>query len=129
MLSWLSYFRRPFPSSEGFSAYRMPGVAVHVPLLFVFTLTGFSLCWQHLFERPFMIVWVLAGLYLGRDIAVYCHYAPVLTLVSWAVCVLVVNKAKSVAAFGAAHGFLSGMFSLAAALLLFLVAMSMTRRQ
>ncbi|HLY98095.1 MAG TPA: hypothetical protein VKT33_03415 [Candidatus Angelobacter sp.] len=129
MLSWLSYFRTPFPSTQGFSAYRMPGVAVHGPLLFVFTLTGFSLCWQHPFERLFMIVWVLAGLYLGRDIAVYCHYAPPLTLVCWAVCALVIHKAKSVAAFGTTHGFLSGMFSLAAALLLFLVALRMTRRQ
>jgi hypothetical protein len=129
MLSWLSYFRTPFPSAQGFSAYRMPGVAVHGPLLFVCSLIGFCLCWQHPLLRLFLAVWILAGLYLGRDIAVFCHYAPLLTLVCWGMCAFVIHQAKSIAAFGAAHGFMAALFSLAAALALFFVAWVMTRRQ
>jgi hypothetical protein len=129
MLSWLSYFRTPFPSAQGFSAYRMPGVAVHGPLLLAFSLTGFCLCWTHPLQRPFLVVWILAGLYLGRDIAVLCHYAPLLTLVCWAICAFVVHKAKSIAAFGAAHGFMAAMFSLVVALALFLIALRTTRNR
>lgn len=129
MLSWLSYFRTPFPSAQGFSAYRMPGVAVHGPLLFVFSLTGFCLCWQHPLLRLFLAVWILAGLYLGRDIAVFCHYAPLLTLACWAICAVAIHKAKSIAVFGAAHGFMAALFSLAAALVLFLTARVMTRNR
>ena len=44
----LAYFLKPFPKAEGFSAYRMPGLAVHVPVL---------------------ILCVMAGVLLGRDSA------------------------------------------------------------
>jgi hypothetical protein len=33
---------------------------------------------------PFIPVYLAAGLYGGRDVAVSCHYAPILTLVVWA---------------------------------------------
>jgi hypothetical protein len=67
-MSVLSYFRSPFPSTEGFSAYRMPGVAVHGPLIFASVFVGFFLCWPHPMLRPLLTIWVLGGIYLGRDI-------------------------------------------------------------
>jgi hypothetical protein len=45
----------------------MPGLAVHGPLIFSSALVGFLLCWPHPMLRPFLIVWVFAGFYLGRD--------------------------------------------------------------
>jgi hypothetical protein len=57
-LSVFTYFRHPFPSTEGFSAYRMPGMAVHGPLILASTLAGFFLCWPHGILRPLLAVWV-----------------------------------------------------------------------
>src|SRR5260370_42535670 len=102
-LSWLWYFRAPFPSTQGFSAYRMPGVAVHGPLILSSAVVGFFLCWPHPLLRPLLIFWILAGLYLGRDIAILCHYNPLLTLLSWALCGVVFFKAASIAKLGAAY--------------------------
>jgi len=112
-IATLGYFRHPFPSQEGFSAYRMPGLAVHGPLLFAAALVGFALCWPHPILRPLLIVWLLAGLYLGRDIAIFCHYAPLLTLVCWVVAGLVIVRPQYIAKFGAMHGVVSAILSLA----------------
>lgn len=126
-VSIFSYFRHPFPSSEGFSAYRMPGAAVHGPLLMAFGFTGFSLCWPHPALRLLVIIWVLAGLYLGRDIAIYCHYAPILTLIVWAVCVVVLVKAQSMVRFGASHLVAPVVLSIVVTAMLALVAWTRTR--
>lgn len=80
-----NYFSKPFPSSRGFSAYRTPGLAAHAPIL----ISG--LCLAAAFCLPFPAMWffipvyLAAGLYGGRDVAVFCHYAPILTLVVWTV--------------------------------------------
>lgn len=124
----LSYFRSPFPSTKGFSAYRMPGVAVHGPLIVCFSLLGFSLCWPHAVLRPLLIFWALAGMYLGRDITIFCHYSPLLTLLCWAAFVIVLLKHVSIARFGAAHLAIPGILSAVAGALVFLVAYAMTRK-
>ena len=124
-----SYFRSPFPSSQGFSAYRMPGVAVHGPLFFASTMVGFFLCWPHAVLRPMMILWVLAGLYLGRDIAVLCHYNPLLTLISWGAFAVVLAKPVAIARFGASHIVIPALLSAAVGTVLLLVAFAMTRQE
>jgi hypothetical protein len=126
-LSVLSYFRSPFPSTKGFSAYRMPGVAVHGPLIFSSAFVGFLLCWPHPMLRPLMIVWMLAGLYLGRDITILCHYNPLLTLLSWAAFGAVLFKPGPIARFGASHVVIPAILSSAIGAVLFFVAFSATR--
>ncbi|MBI5394974.1 MAG: hypothetical protein HZA91_06710 [Verrucomicrobia bacterium] len=79
-----AYFSRPFPSREGFSAYRSPGAAVHGPILLGNLFLAAILCLPYPALWPFILVYLAAGLYGGRDVAVLCHYAPVLTLVVWA---------------------------------------------
>jgi hypothetical protein len=123
------YFRSPFPSTQGFSAYRMPGVAVHGPLIFAFAFVGFFWCWPHPMLRPLLVVWVLAGLYLGRDIAIFCHYNGLLTLISWATCAVVWIKAAAIARFGAAHVVVPAAVSAGIGAVLFLVAFAMTREK
>ena len=122
------YFRSPFPSTKGFSAYRMPGVAVHGPLIFAFSLVGFFLCWPHPMLRPLLIVWVLAGLYLGRDIAIICHYAPLLIIICWAVAGFVLFRPALILRFGS-HVLISAMLSVGLGAVLFLVAFKMTREE
>ena len=121
-MSIFSYFRAPFPSTQGFSAYRMPGVAVHIPWLATVFFIGFTLCWPHPALRVFVFFWFLAGLYFGRDIAVYCHYAPLLTLIIWAGCMIVLNKAKAIAGFGAGHVVVPALLSIAVTSLVIFVA-------
>lgn len=99
----LYYFRTPFPSREGFSAYRFPGVAAHIPFLFVLSMAGTLLCGANPLLRPLIIVWVLAGLFLGRDLAIICHYAPPLLLLIWAAMYGVVAGAKLIGALGRRH--------------------------
>jgi len=125
----LSYFRSPFPSTRGFSAYRMPGVAVHGPLIFSAAFVGFLLCWPHPMLRPLLIVWVLAGLYLGRDIAILCHYNPLLTLVSWAAFGIVLFKPGPIARFGTSHVVIPALLSIVVGAILFFVALAATREE
>jgi hypothetical protein len=125
----LSYFRSPFPSTKGFSAYRMPGVAVHGPWILSFSAVGVLLCWPHPLLRPLLIFWVLAGVYLGRDIAILCHYSPLLTLISWAVFAIVLLKPVPIARFGAAHVAIPAVLSAVVGALVFLVAWAMTREK
>ena len=126
-MSVLQYFRSPFPSAKGFSAYRMPGIAVHAPLFFAFLFVGFFFCWPHAILRPLLLIWILAGLYLGRDIAIYCHYAPLLTLLSWAAAGAVLIKLAAIARFGASHFVASAMLSVLLAALLIFVAVYGTK--
>ena len=75
-----AYFIRPFPSTEGFSAYRFPGIFVHIPLFLIFLFIGFYLNLDTTWLRPFIALYIVIGLYLGRDIAIYAHYNPLITL-------------------------------------------------
>ncbi len=79
--------------------------------------------------RPLLIFWVLAGLYLGRDIAILCHYNGLLTLLSWAVCGVVFFKAAAIARFGASHVVIPAVASALIGAVLFLVAFAMTREK
>jgi len=121
-MSILAYFRSPFPSTRGFSAYRMPGVAVHGPLIFAFPLVGFLLCWQHPSLRLFLILWVLAGLYLGHDLTILCHYNPLLTLLCWAASAAVLLRPARIARFGASHHMVSAVVSVAVGATVLLIA-------
>jgi hypothetical protein len=105
----------------------MPGLAVHGPLLLTFTSVGFLLCWPHTVLRPALIVWFIAGLYLGRDVAILCHYAPLLTLTSWGVSAIVLVKSASIARFGMSHTVVPAILSVAVGCLLSVVAIVMTR--
>ncbi len=88
---------------------------VHLPLLAGCIFVGFLLCWPHPVLRPLLAVWVLAGLYLGRDLAIFCHYAPPLTLVALAAVMTVFVKAPSIAKFGASHVAIPAVLSIAVA--------------
>jgi len=100
---------------------------VHGPLILCGALAGYFLCWPHPVLRPLLLVWVLAGIYLGRDITILCHYNPLLTLLSWTAFVLVIMNPAGMAKFGAAHAGISAALSLVLGALLFIVAFSMTR--
>lgn len=128
-MSLLWYFRSPFPSTKGFSAYRMPGAAVHAPLILAFSLVGLFLCGSHALLRPLVAVWMLAGLYLGRDITILCHYSPLLTLVSWAAFAIVLFRPAPIIRFGASRIVISALLSLAVGAVLFFVAYVTTREK
>ena len=90
----------------------------HLPFLLSSTLVGFLLCWPHPLLRPLVAVWFLAGLYLGRDFAIFCHYAPFLVLAVWAGVVFLLPKARVIGAFGTSHTAMAAALSLAVAVLL-----------
>ena len=77
---YAAYFIRPFPGTQGFSAYRFPGMIVHIPLFLIFLYIGLYLNLGTPWLRPFIILYIVIGLYLGRDIAVYAHYNPLITV-------------------------------------------------
>jgi len=126
---FLSYFRHPFPSREGFSAYRMPGPSVHFPLILMAAMTGLFLCLPHPYLRPLLLVWLLAGIYLGRDYTIYCHYAPPLTLLAWAGFFGFLIFAAKVRFFGLNHPWLSAVRSLALLVLQVFIAWRSTREE
>jgi hypothetical protein len=128
-MSFFSYFRSPFPSTQGFSAYRMPGLAAHGPLILAFFFAGFFLCRPHALLRPLLFVWLLGGLYLGRDFAIICHYSPPLTLVAWGAFALVLFRPAEIARFGRSHFLTAALLSVTVATALFLVAFSLTREK
>jgi hypothetical protein len=99
----LYYFRKPFPSQQGFSAYRFPGVAAHIPFLVALSATGVLLCGQVAALRPLLLVWIVAGLFIGRDVAIVCHYAPFLLLLIWAAMYGVMAESRRLATFGRQH--------------------------
>jgi len=70
----LAYFKHPFPKAEGFSAYRMPGLLVHVPVMLIFGSLGVWLCASNPWLYPLFLVYAVAGVYLGRDLAILAHY-------------------------------------------------------
>jgi len=75
-----AYFTRPFPSTQGFAAYRFPGILLHIPLFLIFLYIGLYLNLGTSWLRPFIVLYIIIGLYLGRDIAIYAHYNPLITL-------------------------------------------------
>jgi hypothetical protein len=74
MKIWWSYFSRPFPSTQGFSAYRFPGMLVHLPVMMFIMVLGFLLCASHTWLWPLIPFYIIIGLYIGRDLAIYSHY-------------------------------------------------------
>jgi hypothetical protein len=82
--SVLPYFKSPFPAGKGFSPYRAPGPAVHLPVVGLFVLVGYLLFY------PFSWMWLpmtiisLIGFYIGRDLAIAAHYNLLITLTVWA---------------------------------------------
>ncbi len=76
----IDYLRHPFPSRQGFSAYRFPGLIVHVPIALFFLVLGASLTLWDPYLWPLLLVYLLAGLYLGRDLAIFAHYNLLITL-------------------------------------------------
>jgi hypothetical protein len=107
----------------------MPGVAVHGPLILCFSVVGVLLCWPHSILRPLLFFWVLAGVYLGRDITILCHYSPLLTLICWIAFGIVLFKPVPIARFGAAHIVIPGILSAVVGALVLLVACAMTRKK
>jgi hypothetical protein len=75
-----AYFIRPFPSTQGFSAYRFPGILLHIPLFLIFLFIGLYLNLGTPWLRPFIVFYIVIGVYLGRDIAVYAHYMPLIII-------------------------------------------------
>src|SRR5437764_10921314 len=128
-MSVFSYFRSPFPSTAGFSAYRMPGIAVHGPFIISFAFLGFCLCWPHAMLRPFLIVWLVSGIYLGRDITILCHYNALLTLLFWTAFGFILFNPRPIARFGVSHVVLPGFLSAVVGAILVVVAFGMTRRK
>ena len=116
----LDYFQVPFPSRQGFSAYRFPGLAAHIPFFVVLSLSGFLLAGPN----PLLLIWVIAGLYLGRDVAVICHYAPALLLVIWTAMFVVVTEARHLDLFGRRHP----AITIGLTLLVLLIQVSVARR-
>lgn len=75
-----NYFATPFPRGQGFSPYRFPGLIVHIPILLLFVSVGVHLTWWNPWLCPFFVVYLAAGIYLGRDLAILAHYNPLITL-------------------------------------------------
>lgn len=80
MKIWWGYFSRPFPGTHGFSAYRFPGIIVHLPIMVFVTACGFLLCANHTWLLPLIPFYLIFGLYIGRDLAIYSHYNLLITL-------------------------------------------------
>jgi hypothetical protein len=95
----VAYFLRPFPSRQGFSAYKFPGLAAHLPFFLALSVAGLLLCGP----KPLLLVWVLAGVYLGRDVAIVCHYAPILLPAIWVAIFVVLAETKRLELFGRRH--------------------------
>ena len=76
----IDYLRHPFPKRQGFSAYRFPGMIVHVPIALFFLVLGASLTLSEPYLWPLFLVYLVTGLYLGRDLAIFAHYSPLITL-------------------------------------------------
>lgn len=76
----IDYLRHPFPKAEGFSAYRFPGLIVHLPIVLFFLVLGASLTLSEPYLWPLLPVYLVTGIYLGRDLAILAHYYLPITL-------------------------------------------------
>lgn len=52
---------------------------------------------------PFILIWVVAGIYFGRDFAILCHYIPGAFLACWFLLAVVASKASAMRDYGIAH--------------------------
>ena len=95
----LAYFRAPFPSRQGFSAYRSPGPVAHFVFFLASMFLGLLLCGP----SPLLLVWAVAGIYLGRDFAILCHYAPLLFVLILGALFVVFMAARPLAVFARQH--------------------------
>ncbi|MEW6261723.1 MAG: hypothetical protein AB1641_01485 [Thermodesulfobacteriota bacterium] len=92
------YFLYPVPSSAGFSPYRFPGMAVHLPAWFIFLCLGYYWCWAESWLRPVFIVFLVTGWYLARELAIYAHYGCLITPVVWLLALLFLTGVNSFSA-------------------------------
>jgi hypothetical protein len=74
------YLASPFPKATGFSPYRFPGLIVHLPVMLLFLLVGARLTFWNPILYPLFLVHLMAGVYMGRDIAIFGHYNPLIPL-------------------------------------------------
>jgi hypothetical protein len=98
------YFQRPFPAATGFSPYRFPGLAAHLPILGAFLVLGWSLCGGHGYFWPLLVIYFIAGLYLGRDWAIQAHYNPFILVGAWLGFLLLLHYLPRVARWAARPG-------------------------
>lgn len=85
LLSFLrGYLGTPFPKATGFSAYRMPGLAVHGPVIVASLLVGLAFAGGQPAALPLLLACGVVGTYVGRDVAIAAHYIPPITLAVWA---------------------------------------------
>jgi hypothetical protein len=91
MRRFLEYFQRPFPPAVGFSPYRFPGLAVHLPILLACLFLGWFLCGRHSYLWPLMLIYLVVGLYLGRDWAILAHYNPLIMIGAWLALILILR--------------------------------------
>lgn len=76
----VEYLASPFPKATGFSPYRFPGLIVHLPVMSLFLLVGARLTFWHPILYPLFLAHLFAGIYMGRDIAIFGHYNPLITI-------------------------------------------------
>ena len=93
----LNYFQRPFPPAVGFSPYRSPGLSVHLPILCTCLLGGWFLGGRHSYLWPLLLIYLVVGLYLGRDWAILAHYNPLILIGAWLALVLVLRYGGRIA--------------------------------
>ena len=74
------YFTRVIPPRTGFSPYRSPGWGVQLPTMFMALYWGWRLCWWTPWLWPVILVYAIAGMCLGRDLAIAAHYDLFITL-------------------------------------------------
>jgi len=89
----IGYFTSPFPSTEGFSSYKSPGLLVHVPLIVIFGFTGYCFFREQAFLWPLILFYLIAGLYLGRTVAILAHYNIFIVIAVWAVFIVSIRYA------------------------------------
>jgi adenylate cyclase len=122
--SFWSYFRSPFPRAGGFSAYRMPGMAVHLPVILFFLWLGAWACLGDAWLSPLFLLHVLIGIYVGRDVAILAHYNPLITIGVWLGGLLLLRYARIQPA-----GVLTGASVTAALAIAFVVYVSWYQEQ
>jgi len=71
----------------------------HFAFLVAIAATGFLLCGP----GPLLVVWAVAGIYLGRDFAILCHYAPLLFVLILGALFVVFMAARQLSVFGRRH--------------------------
>lgn len=94
-ISFWHYFRSPFPRAEGFSAYRMPGIVVHLPIIFFFIWLGAGLAFGDPWLYPLFLVYLVIGVYFGRDVAILAHYIGLITIGVVGGAIVFINYAPS----------------------------------